>query len=130
MVVVILAGLADVGILWHKPKFAAAQATPSHSSVPADGTKGGRQYREGVILSKTTGSFSIEGQRVLFHDADGSKLCCLENLMLQRVYEMSRDSDQEATWNVSGVISEYSGSYFLLVSEAVRSARPFARATK
>ncbi len=84
--------------------------------------------REGTQLSDTLGHFKLSGSRVVFVLADGSRqLTVLENLNLERVTQMARDDGQRVSWTVSGLVTEYQGTNYLLVNRARRRSSPARR---
>ena len=86
----------------------------------ADGR--GFRLREGMKFVNQVGELKEVGGRVLFYP-DGSTLSLqlLENLALQRV---SENLDQpHRKWSVSGLVTEYLGSNYLLLHRAVLKAR-------
>lgn len=78
--------------------------------------------REGADIPEWMGTFRLVGERLQFTDREsGRSLLCLENLMLQRVYQVIGDEASESTWIVSGTISEYRGQNFLILLSASRT---------
>jgi len=84
---------------------------------------GGLRLREGVKLVNQIGELRYHGDGVAFYpDGETHSLQLLENLALERV---SHDLDQtHRKWSVTGVVTEYKGSNFLLLQRAVLKARP------
>jgi hypothetical protein len=84
---------------------------------------GGLRLREGVKLVNQIGELRYHGDGVAFYpDGETHSLQLLENLALERV---SHDLDQShRKWSVTGVVTEYKGSNFLLLQRAVLKARP------
>ena len=82
------------------------------------------RLREGVELRDETGQFEIAGERVRFRPTDRDiKLIVLENLALERVSRVLEETRSPPTWSVSGRITEYHGSNFLLITRAVVKSR-------
>jgi hypothetical protein len=78
------------------------------------------RMREGTRLTDVVGSFQTAGDRISFHpDGKGESYRVLENLALQRVDEYLGANRGTPTWLVSGVMTEFRGGNFLLVSKAV-----------
>lgn len=84
---------------------------------------GGLRLREGVTLVNQIGELRYHGDGVAFYpDGETHSLQLLENLALERV---SHDLDQShRKWSVTGIVTEYKGSNFLLLQRAVLKARP------
>ncbi len=88
-------------------------------------TKSEAILREGTPVTDWVGTFNIVGDRVHFAQSEpGSQsIRCLENLMLQRVYQAIRDEDRETRWIVHGKMTEYLGENYLLIERVVRAPR-------
>lgn len=81
--------------------------------------------REGTQLSDASGHFKLSGSRVVFVLADGSRrFTVLENLNLERIAQMARDDAQRVAWTVSGLVTEYQGTNYLLIRRARRRSLP------
>jgi hypothetical protein len=91
------------------------------SSVPTASGKPAERLREGTRLVDVPGSFaSIGADRVTFSPAGGKDAYrVLENLALQRVGQSLEENQGLRQWIVSGIITEYRGSNYLLVTKAV-----------
>lgn len=87
------------------------------------------RLREGTELTDMSGTFKLAGERVLFVDASNPQKSfrCLENLMLQRVFQSVRDDDRDNNWIVQGHITEYLGDNYLLIDRVVRAPRNSTR---
>ena len=93
-----------------------AQERPANGPQP-------QSIREGAILPDQVGTFKVLGDRVQFVDNESGRIFrCLENLMLQRVYQVITEEVNPPSWIVSGKATEYRGENFLLI-EAVRRAK-------
>jgi len=80
--------------------------------------------REGTQLAESAGQFSLVGDRVAFLPSDRERrIICLENLALERVAAVVRESPEAVDWTVSGTITEYQGVNYLLLGRAVQRAR-------
>jgi len=77
--------------------------------------------REGSTVVEVKGKFRIVKDRLVFQE-DGStrSLVCLENQMLQRVASYLTDEDRRLVWVVTGRITEYESSNYLLIEKATR----------
>jgi len=88
-----------------------------------DGRKKGSEdhrLREGTRVEKIHGYFKLTGDRVTFVTTDGKqRLGGLENLALERVARVVKDSPAQLRWTIAGVITEYRGANYLLVTHAV-----------
>jgi hypothetical protein len=82
------------------------------------------RQREGAKLTDRRGRFERRGERYVFlSEAGGAHYVVVENLMLERVANMLDDAaGGELLWNVSGVITEFRGSNFLVLQRAVVKA--------
>jgi len=112
-----LAGLAARGA----PPEAPGRGT---GSPPNAAARDERRLREGSALQEETGVFQDTGNRIVFQ-ARGRKtqLTVLENLALERISATLEEDRQARLWTVSGVVTEFRGGNYLLVSRAVLRAR-------
>jgi hypothetical protein len=93
---------------------------PAASPRRSDEEKLTERMREGTRVIDVVGSFQTAGDRISFHpDGKGESYRVLENLALQRVDEYLGANRGTPTWTVSGVMTEFRGSNFLLVQKAV-----------
>jgi hypothetical protein len=101
------------------PAATSGSASPSSASAPAG--KPADRLREGTRLVDVPGTFaSIGADRVTFSPAGGrDSYRVLENLALQRVGQSLEENQGSRQWIVSGMITEYRGSNYLLVTKAV-----------
>lgn len=109
---------------------ATANAPASEAREPRgekdEGDKGvsGNKVREGTQLKENLGGFRAAGDRVSFVSADGQyKLVVLENLTLERVARVLKESGSTSQWLVSGTVTEYQGTNYLLVTRAILKHR-------
>ena len=78
--------------------------------------------REGTHLREERGRFEYGGDRVTFTAADGqTRFLVLENLNLQRIVQILSGSGDSLQWTVNGVITEFQGMNYLLVTRATRA---------
>lgn len=80
---------------------------------------------EGTEFHELEGMFESVGNRVYFlTNVNGSEvsLCCTENLMLQRVYDVLQKQVSKKTWKISAISTEYRGETFLTVRDARRNS--------
>jgi hypothetical protein len=82
--------------------------------------------REGQSV-ELVGRLELSGDRATFFPIDKQPpLRVLENLALERVTRILGESTGEHQWLVSGVITEYRGANYLLISKAVQKSLPVA----
>ena len=83
------------------------------------------RLREGTQMVDRAGSIRVSGQRYVFHSApDGSEFRLLENLALERVIRTQDELREDRPWTVSGVVTEFQGENFLLLTRAVAKSSP------
>jgi len=98
--------------------------TPRTPPVANDGNstplREGSRVREGTEIVDQLGHFQSAGGRVIFSTADGKRrFIGLENLNLERIARTVADSPQTLQWGVTGTITEYRGTNFLLIHRAI-----------
>lgn len=107
------------------------QADPSKAGHDAAGSGEPVQWmrlREGSKITDQAGEFQKSGDRYSFYPKEGKgSLRVLENLSLERVARTMEDDPAPRLWNVTGVVTEYQGENFLLISRATLKARTFAK---
>lgn len=97
----------------------AAQAKEPLPSEKRPGAGAGR-LREGSKLVSVPGRMELIGDRTTFTPAEGGdSFRLLENLALERIGQILSDSRDKSQWEVSGVVTEYRGSNYLLVTKAI-----------
>jgi len=78
------------------------------------------KLREGTELVDQPGRFEPAGERLIFVLAPaGGRLVALENLNLERISRSVAGSPGPLDWLVSGTVTEYRGTRFLLIQRAV-----------
>ncbi len=83
-----------------------------------------RRLREGTELVDQPGFFRMTGDRVTFYTDIGSgRFMSLENLNLERIARIITDNPQQLEWEVTGTITEYQGTNYLLIRRAVLRSR-------
>ena len=88
----------------------AVETTPTTSQI----------LREGSVLKDVVGVFRVTGDRVAFYPSEGShSYRALENLALERVAKMLKETLRDREWIVSGTVTEYRGANYLLVTRSV-----------
>lgn len=109
----------------------AALEIPPNSPVSLDGSGaiGGGQargqiLREGTLIQNSQGAITKRAFNMVFVPDDGSlPLSLLENQLLERVEEISlagERSGQPPKWVVTGRVTEYRGSNYLLLQSALQ----------
>jgi len=93
--------------------------SPAKAPPSAAGEKPADKIREGTRLTEESGGFSRVGERVSFTPGKGDSLRCLENLALERIARAIDESQGQRQWIVSGVVTEFKGANYLLVTKAV-----------
>lgn len=101
------------------PWLSANEAT----DAPAAATSQKLQLRrEGTQLHDEPGRFLPVGTRLTFISAGGTRYIGLENLNLERVGKIVATSTDAVEWFVTGTVTEYQGSNYLLIVRARRKA--------
>ena len=97
----------------------AVAENPKPPTAPP-GEKPAEKLREGTRLIDESGGFTRVGERVSFAPGGSREpLRCLENLALERISRAIDESQGQRQWVVSGVITEFRGANYLLVTKAV-----------
>jgi hypothetical protein len=87
------------------------------------------RLREGVELADRVGQFKLRGDRATFISTDGGlSLVGLENLNLERVVRAISDNPNQ-DWRVSGIVTEFRGGNYLLITRAIMLNKPANRAS-
>lgn len=127
-------GLAALAILVAAGAWLVAAETPSardttHEAGPSGGAKPEQRIREGGILTDVVGYFKATGDRATFYAVDGKqRFGCLENLNLERVATVLGEASTPLEWSVSGQVTEFRGSNYLLITRAIVRHKPTAPA--
>lgn len=77
------------------------------------------RLREGTVLKQVHGDFQLTGERVTFFSREGQSMRMLENLALERVTRILEDTPGKRTWVVDGVVTEFRGGNYLLITRAI-----------
>ena len=104
----------------------AVNAADSRPPVVSDAKNGESEFRvrEGAKWEDEVGEFQAAGERIRFHSRDRDiKLTVLENLALERVARVLDETREPPLWSVSGMVTEFHGGNYLLVTRAVVKAR-------
>lgn len=127
LVVCILAMPAAV-LGWPAEPFApAASGTAERQSSTAESPAASdANLREGTELRDLIGTFQLLDGRLVFCTA-ANRYPALENLNLERIARLVDDQSQASSWSVSGTVTEFQGTNFLLIRRALRkNQRPAA----
>lgn len=131
------AGTTGLGVMWaqapSQPQTSEASSVSVRSpqagteaivgSAAADSDESGQLRREGTHLRDERGRFQLNGTRVIFVPADGkARYVGLENLNLQRIAQIVGGDLDAVEWTVSGLVTEYQGTNYLLITRATKSA--------
>ncbi len=107
--------------LWHLGH-AAAPSTPApvNPSNSVQGPPARTCLREGTQVVDQWGYFKPTGERWLFlAEQDGAQWIGLENRNLERVVRAVTGNPRRLRWRVTGILTEYHGSNFLLIERAI-----------
>ena len=117
----ILIALAIVALAGVAPQsFAKVFGNQSEESHSNPGTDSELRMREGTTVEELRGHFKLTGDRVTFFAVDGKqRFGGLENLALERVARAVKDSPGQLRWQVTGIVTEYRGANYLLVTRAM-----------
>jgi len=98
--------------------------TNAASRTSSDVSK--RRIREGTTIHDRAGYFRQDGDGATFVTEGGLEFGGLPNLNLERVVRTLKTLDESKSnrWSVSGVVTEFSGRNFLLISRAVYKSTP------
>ena len=82
------------------------------------------RLREGTRITDQLGHFEPTGDGAVFRTERGGNFGCLPNLNLERVVRMLRsfDNPENVRWSVSGLVTEFSGRNYVLLSKAIYKA--------
>ncbi|MCC9609368.1 hypothetical protein LOC68_05565 [Blastopirellula sp. JC732] len=94
------------------------------ASAQADEKRRRNRVREGTRITDSVGQFDWVGDRMNFVSDDGTQdFHVLENLAMERVAQSMEQSASKITWTVSGVVTEYRGSNYLLIEHVTLKGR-------
>lgn len=90
-----------------------------------DGPRKGLRQREGTKMVERRGRFEVNGDRVVFLAQEpDAHFVVLENLALERVVRAIEESGPQMQWSISGTLTEYRSTNFLLISRATIRSIP------
>jgi len=112
-----------------------AAAPPSADArLPSSGQPAGKQAqraREGSLLTDEAGSFEFVGDRIVFVPTGSREsLRVLENLALERIVRELGDARDQRNWSVWGVLTEFKGANYLLVTKSLLQTPATPTATR
>ena len=81
------------------------------------------RVREGTKVVQASGEFQATGERIHFVSKTMPPLKVLENLALERVAQTLSERGAGREWTVSGVVTEYRGVNYLLLTRASLKTR-------
>ncbi len=85
--------------------------------------------REGTQIVDQWGHFKTIGERWVFvGERDGVQWTALENRNLERVARSAAGNPRRLRWKVTGTVTEYQGSNFLLIERAILKSEPLQHA--
>jgi len=117
---------AFLGVLARQPLVAEngppatdSAAAPNHAGQTVPAAKSAERLREGTRLVDCPGTFAALGADRVSFSPDGGKESyrLLQNLALERISRMLEEQRGPKLWTVSGVLTEYKGTNFLLVTK-------------
>ena len=97
---------------------------------PAEGGQGTKseRLREGTKIVDQVGYFLTTGGSPKFYANDGKdQFEGLENLNLERISRTLGENPDRLMWSISGMITEYQGSNYLLIERAVLKTKNVRR---
>jgi len=112
-----------------KKNAASAEKIAEKGVSSIEGYQTNNRWREGTKLVNLPGVFQLAGDRVQFTGKDGKlQLLLLENLMAERIARTVQESSEPLNWQVSGTITEYRNTNYLLALHAVALTKHTAAA--
>lgn len=100
----------------------AAQVSSQRGNA-TDAAAGGAKvmlHREGTKIKDEPGRFALVGNRINYVTSAGLQYVCLENLNLERVARIMGSTPDSVEWMISGSVTEYQGSNYLLIERSTR----------
>jgi len=125
-------GLFALGLASAQPRSPARRFDPPElpSLTPGplapDPTR--HQIREGTEVVDRLGYFRATGDRMTFFSEDGKdRYVALENLSLERIAQAVADNPTQLQWSITGTVTEYRGSNFILIRRAILKSQAYAQ---
>jgi hypothetical protein len=109
------------GSVANVPTAMSAAAAGANAQGAGEVAKPSERLREGTKLVDVVGTFQAAGGDSILFSREGGKesFRVLENLALQRVGQALENNLNARHWIVSGVITEYRGANYLLLTKFV-----------
>jgi hypothetical protein len=118
----LLAGYAALGQSDEVPRGGRGQffSNADRDSSAGQREKSAERKREGTRIVNELGTFQNLGDRLAFLPAgDNESYRVLENLALERVDRALDETRGQRQWVVSGVLTEFRGTNYLLITKAI-----------
>jgi hypothetical protein len=81
-------------------------------------------HREGTKLDEVLLTFRPDNDRLVAQfPLENKPIQVLENLAAQRIFRATHDDPKDNRWTVTATMTEFEGSNFLLIEQAVRVRR-------
>jgi len=97
---------------------------PDHGTRTDAATLAEKRLREGTRLVDQIGTFKLSADRAAFTTADRqNRFKGLPNLNLERIVRTLRDQPEQLVWSVSGTVTEYQGTNYILITRAVLKSK-------
>jgi hypothetical protein len=132
-IMVVAAGISVVWTspAWSQTKKLVASESGQRSFAPRTSTPAPhpatQRLREGTALVDVPGHFKLTGDRATFFPTGSdAHYTGLENLNLERIATAISDIPEQIPWLVSGTVTEYRGTNYLLVTKAILQNAPAA----
>ena len=95
-----------------------------HQVKASTSTDSWSRLREGSKITDQLGEFQVTADRFNFYlQNDKHAIRVLENLSLERIARTLEDDPSPRTWSVTGVLTEFRGENYLLITRAVLKPR-------
>jgi hypothetical protein len=108
-----------VAIAWADTPAQLPTPSRTQAAVP-NAAASGQRRREGTRIVEQAGKFEFVGDRIAFFPTgESDSFRVLENLAAERIVRLLGESRGQQDWLVSGTLTEFRGSNYLLVTKAV-----------
>jgi hypothetical protein len=99
---------------------AASAPRSATGGLESASTPASDRLREGTHIADRLGTFTLTAKQPVFHTSDGKlQLGGLPNLNLERVVRTLQDRQAGLIWSVSGIVTEYHGGNYVLITRAM-----------
>jgi len=117
-------GLLGISVLHGETVESRNSEKSERSEVSDTASKKEYRIREGFKLDSELGEFREAGERITFYPSgDKTSFVAIENLALERVSRVLDENTSPRTWSVSGIVTEYRGGNYLIVTRASLKTR-------